>query len=195
MLTNDNGILTQAQKAKEETEKTSEKEGIQLAVMAASMADNGYAESLDEVTFRNELENQSGNEEVDVQQNKDGSFIVTVNNRRYYVNDDKTVIDNDNIVEISSEEELETFRDNVNSGNSYEGKVVLLTNDIILDSNVEWDSIGIYQQNSTNPDDEENKPFKGIFDGCFHTISGMNTNASLNDRGLFGLIKGATVKM
>lgn len=194
MLTNDNGILTQAQKAKEETEKTSEKEGIQLAVMAASMADNGYAESLDEETFRNELENQSGNEEVDVQQNKDGSFIVTVNNRRYYVNDDKTVIDNDNIVEISSEEELETFRDNVNSGNSYEGKVVLLTNDIILDSNVEWDSIGIYQQNSTNPDDEENKPFKGIFDGCFHTISGMNTNASLNDRGLFGLIKGATVK-
>ena len=194
MLSNDNGILTQAQNAKEETEKTSEKEKIELAMTATSIDNGGYTESLDEGNFRNELKNQFGNEEVKVQRNKDGSFIVTINNRRYYVNDDKTVIDNDNIVEISTKEELETFRDNVNSGNSYEGKVVLLTVDIILDSNVEWEPIGIYEQNSTNPNDEENKPFKGIFDGCFHTVSGMNTNINLKNRGLFGFIKEATVK-
>lgn len=193
MLTGDNGILTQAQNAKEQTGKTSELEGVQLAVMSASMKNNGYAEVLDTDSFKQELQNQFGNEEVNVTPNKDGSFIVTINNRRYYVNDDKTVIDNENIVEISTKEELEDFRDDVNSGNTYDGKVVLLTNDITLSG--EWEPIGIYQQNSTNPNDEENIPFKGIFDGGFHTISGMNTNASLNDRGLFGLIKGATVKM
>ena len=37
MLSNDNGILTQAQNAKEETEKTSEKEKIELAMTATSI--------------------------------------------------------------------------------------------------------------------------------------------------------------
>ena len=192
MLTDDNGILTQAQNAKEQTGKTSELEGVQLAVMSASMKNNGYAEVLDTDSFKQELQNQFGNEEVNVTPNKDGSFIVTINNRRYYVNDDKTVIDNENIVEISTKEELEDFRDDVNSGNTYDGKVVLLTNDITLSG--EWEPIGIYQQNSTNPNDEENIPFKGIFDGGFHTISGMNTNEGLKNRGLFGFIKESTVK-
>ena len=90
--------------------------------------------------------------------------------------------------------ELKAFRDDVNSGNTYEGWYVYLTNDITLDVNEEWEPIGIYQEDSTNPDDETNIPFEGIFDGRFNTVSGIYTNSSLKNRGLFGFIKESTIK-
>ena len=51
MLTGDNGILTQAQNAKEKTEKASELEGIQLAVIGSKTKNNGYLDILDEKSF------------------------------------------------------------------------------------------------------------------------------------------------
>ena len=52
MLTGDNGILTQARNAKEETEKASELEGIQLAVIGSETKDNEYLDILDEESFK-----------------------------------------------------------------------------------------------------------------------------------------------
>ena len=52
MLTGDNGILTQARNAKEKTEKASELEGIQLAVIGSETKDNGYLDVLDEKSLK-----------------------------------------------------------------------------------------------------------------------------------------------
>ena len=149
----------------------------------------GYVDILDEKSFKNELKNQFKDQELDIVVNGDGSFIITVKdtNRKYYVNDDKTVINSDNIIEINNEEELKAFRDDVNNGNSYEGKAVLLTNDIDLQGE-EWEPIGYYDQTTDekNPDTEINKPFKGIFDGGNYEINGLKITSTKNGQGLFG---------
>ncbi len=94
----------------------------------------------------------------------------------------------DKYVAISNLEMLKAFRDDVNAGNSYAGKIVILTNDIDL-GNEEWTPIGT-----------SSKPFSGSFDGQGHTISNLYINkevgniASSNRQGLFGTIvpSGAT---
>ena len=197
MLTGQNGILTQATNAKERTDKATEEEKIQMAVLGSSIVDNGYAEVLDTDSFKQELANQFGSQELDVIANGDGSFIITVEDtqRKYYVNDDKTVINSDNIIEISTAEELATFRDEVNNGNSYEGKAVLLTDDNITLSG-EWEPIGYYDQatDEKNPDTTTNKPFKGIFDGGNCTINGINITTNKSYQGLFSFVVDGTIR-
>ena len=196
MLTGENGILTQATNAREKTTKAEEEEKIKMAVMGSSVNNNGYVDILDETSFKNELTNQFGSQELDVMANRDGSFIITIEDtqRKYYVNDDKTVINSDNIIEISTAEELANFRDDVNSGNSYEGKVILLTSDIILDLDIEWKPIGYYPNENSSPDAESNSPFKGIFDGCGNEINNIYINNSNKVQGFFGLVSSGTIK-
>lgn len=71
-------------------------------------------------------------------------------------------------VEISTLAELEAFRDNVNAGNSYEGKTVKLTADIDMsekygEGKESWTPIGSF-------DWENPMPFSGTFDGGGHKI-------------------------
>ena len=183
MLTGNNGILTQAKNAKEQTEKASEMEGIQLAVMSASMKNNGYTEVIDTDSFKQELQNQFGNEKINVDAKGDGSFLVTVNDRKYYINDDKTVISSDNILEINDIKGLKAFRDSVNKGKTYEGWYIYLADDITLDINEKWEPIG----------NRECK-FKGIFDGNKFEINGIYINSSEKDQGLFGYTENGTIK-
>ena len=197
MLTGENGILTQATNAKEKTDKATEEEKIQMSVMGSSVDNNGYVDLLDEISFKQELANQFGSQSLDVVVNGDGSFIITVEDtqRKYYVNDDKTVINSDNIIEISTAEELASFRDDVNSGNTYEGKAVLLTSDITLSSN--WTPIGFMDPNTDNknPETGDNKPFKGIFDGGNHTINNLNISSTENKyNGLFSFVVDGTIR-
>lgn len=188
-LTGDNGILTRAQEAKNKTEETTDIEKISLAITEAQISDNGYQE-IDEANFKEALENQFEGKNVQLINNKDESFRINLDNgsKMYYVESNGQIISNENIVKISTAEDLKAFRDDVNSGNTYEGCYVYLANDIVLNTDEEWETIGIYQSTSTNPDDEINRSFKGIFDGGFNTISGIY------GKGLFGLIKEATVK-
>ena len=155
--------------------------------MASSIENNGYAEILNAESFEKELKNIFGNQELNVTSNVDGSFLITIDDRKYYVNDDKTLINNDNIIEIGTVEELKAFRDDVNSGNSYEGKVVLLTSNINL-SGEEWEPIGLYPMENSTPSDETNKPFKGIFNGNGNEIDGISINSTDKVQGLFGLV-------
>ncbi len=197
MLTGENGILTQATNAKEKTTKAEEEEKIKMAITGSSIDNNGYVEILDEKSFKQELANQFGSQKLDVVPNGDGSFIITVEDtqRKYYVNDDKTVIDSDNIVEIGTEEELVDFREDVNAGNSYEGKAVLLTADITLSG--DWTPIGFMAPNTDNknPETQNNKPFKGIFDGGNHTIKNLNINSTDNKyNGLFSFVVDGTIR-
>ena len=161
--------------------------------LAASYIDNVYGVEISKESLENSLKGQFG-DKASVDDNGDGSFLITIGESQYYLGEDGKIIGNENMIKISSVEDLKAFRDNVNSGNSYEGKYVYLANNITLDSSEQWEPIGVYQQDSTNPDDETNIPFKGIFDGCFNTISGIYTNSSLKNRGLFGFINEATIK-
>ena len=82
---------------------------------------------------------------------------------------------------IETSADLRALAEKVNSGDSYGGKVIILSNDIDLGGSAnQWTPIGT-----------EAKPFSGTFDGNGHTISGLYINAASNDmQGLFGYVSG-----
>jgi hypothetical protein len=67
-------------------------------------------------------------------------------------------------IEISNLEELKNFRDEVNNGETFRGKIVKLTNNIDL-ANEEWTPIGKNRYNS----------FKGTFDGQNYIIKNLTS--------------------
>ncbi len=89
----------------------------------------------------------------------------------------------EDMMEIGSLAELETFRDKVNGGEEYRGVTVLLTADIDLGGSEDnqWTPIGTW-----------NALFLGTFDGKGHTVSGLYINKPYNGDyiGLFGYTKG-----
>ena len=96
--------------------------------------------------------------------------------------------ENDNVVEIANAAQLLVFAQNVNNGNSYAGKTVVLTKDIDLSNNV-WTPIGISSA----------KAFAGTFDGQGHTIRNLQLKASTTGSkygaGFFGnLLNKTTIK-
>lgn len=135
------------------------------------------------------------NKDFSITDNGNGSFLVNMNNtqRMYYIDETGEVIDQSKMLKISTADELKAFRDDVNSGNTYEGWYVYLANDLTLDISEEWKPIGYYPMESTEPTDEDNKPFKGIFDGGNHTIEGLNINTTDKAQGLFGLVNGGSI--
>lgn len=97
------------------------------------------------------------------------------------------------MLKISTADELKTFRDDVNSGNTYENWYVYLANDITLDINELWVPIGLYLNENSSPDNESNIPFSGIFDGKNHSVDGIYINTTNKVQGLFGLIDSGKV--
>ena len=101
-------------------------------------------------------------------------------------------------LEIGSKAELIEFANRVNSGDNFEGKLVVLTADIDLE-NMAWTPIG-YDSYGTAPADAVS--FNGTFDGQGHTISNLTdegyvpsivTNGEYGF-GLFGYAYGASFK-
>ena len=99
---------------------------------------------------------------------------------------------------IGSESTLKFFRDQVNGGEAYSGTYFILTDNITLTE--DWTPIG-----KSYRGEENGKYFAGTFDGNSKTISGLtlsenNTSAVAVDGageyvfGLFGVVKGATIK-
>lgn len=87
--------------------------------------------------------------------------------------------------EITSLEDLQAFRDAVNSGSLYKNsnnKMVILTTDIDLSSIDNWVPIGTDSHN-----------FDGVFDGGGHIIKNLKVNQSSNYQGLFGYAYDATI--
>ena len=83
-LSGDNGILTQASRAKEKTEETQEKEGVELAVTTARIGENGY-QDLKQINLQKEIDNQFGNGKAIVTDNNDGTFTVSfIDSKRDY---------------------------------------------------------------------------------------------------------------
>lgn len=84
---------------------------------------------------------------------------------------------------ISSVQEFKEFAEEVNEGNSYEGKIVRLTEDLDFSGSV---------NNFTTPIGSVlDRPFSGIFDGGNHVIRGIsfiNKNEKILSVGLFGTV-------
>ena len=166
-------------------------------ILASSFIDNVGGKQISKEDLEKSLKNQFG-DKASVEDNEDGSFLVTIDENQYYLGEDGEVIDSTNMVKISTVDELKEFRDNVNNGNSYEGKYVYLTDDITLNSSEEWEPIGYYSQDTESIrkvlENEKNKPFSGIFDGHGHTINNMHINTSNIVQGLFGLVINGEIK-
>ena len=197
-LTGDNGLFKRAQQARQETEEAQDMEKIRLAVLEAQIGDNGYQE-IDATTFQEALNSQFEGRDLQVTDNKDGSFTVNLDNmsKMYYVDSNGEIINNENMLAIGTADELKAFRDDVNSGNSYEGKYVYLTDNITLDIDEEWEPIGYYDQateDSKKPDTDSNRPFRGVFDGKGFTIDNVYINTSNNVQGIFGLVIDGEIK-
>lgn len=85
----------------------------------------------------------------------------------------------DGVYEISNVSQLVWFANQVNSGNSFKGKTVKLTNDIDL-NNEPWTPIG---------DVNTKNHFSGTFDGNNMTISNLNVKVEDGAAGLFGSVQ------
>lgn len=95
-------------------------------------------------------------------------------------------------MDIYTEADLEKFRDNVNSGRTYEGRTINIMDDINLSSicgteKGSWIPIGDYATNTKNV-------FKGTLEGNNKTITGLYVNTNKNYQGLFGRIENAEIK-
>lgn len=178
----DNGLFKRAQNAVDTYEGVSEREEIEMA-LASSFIDSVSGRQISKEELEESLKNQFGNK-ASVEDNGDGSFFVTINENQYYIEDGKIA----DSIKISTASELKSFREEVNNGNTYEGKYVYLTNDIKLDSSEEWKPIGYYSNKSTSPLDETNQPFKGIFNGNGYEIDGIYINTTDKAQGLFGIV-------
>ena len=191
-----NGIISKTKEAKNKTEQAEDIEKIRLAIFEAQIGENGY-QKLDATNFQEALNKQFEGGNLELIDNGDGSFIINLDNisKKYYADSTGQIICNENMVAIGTAEELKAFRNDVNNGNTYEGKYVYLKDNITLDISEEWTPIGLYPINSTGPTDEErNKPFKGTFDGNNYTINGIYINTNNKGQGLFGIVYGGNIK-
>ncbi len=94
------------------------------------------------------------------------------------------------VVEISTVDQLKAFRDAVNSGNTYAGKTVKLTADLDLSGESNWTPIG-------NLVAYPSQSFNGTFDGDGHSISNVTVNDNTPNHavaGLFGSVVNGTIK-
>lgn len=101
-----------------------------------------------------------------------------------------TVDENGNVA-IYTEDGLFWFAEQVNSGEAFSGKTVTLENNIALTK--AWTPIGYRKKDGFTGE----KPFKGIFNGNNHVISGfeLTDNSPYNDGiGFFGKAYVATIK-
>ena len=195
LVLGENGLIKRATSARDETAEAQEKEGIELAISSAKLANNTY-QNLNQQNLQEALNNQFGNGKAFSQDNGDGSYTIKFygSDRLYYIESSEKIIENKDTVKISTVNELKAFRDQVNSGNTFAEKYVYLTNDITLDIDEEWEPIGVYLDSNTSISDETNSPFCGIFDGNGYAINNLKITSSEKGKGFFGLVKNATIK-
>jgi len=118
--------------------------------------------------------------EKEIEENGLVSVLVKDKEEKYQIGSIK-VSEITEDMEIWTKEDLELFRDRVNSGRTYEKRTVRVMADIDLKGNEinQWIPISV---------------FKGTFDGQEHSISKIYINVDKNNQGLFEKIVNATVK-
>ena len=131
-----------------------------------------------------EVENLPTKNTVVVEKDDEGNDTITVVPAgAENPTEDEGIYISGNIYYITSLTGLKNFAANVNGGNAYKGKTVVLGADIDL-KNEEWTPIG----NSTTS-------FQGTFDGNGKTISNLNVNMpGKSNVGFFGMTTDGTIK-
>ena len=189
--------------------KGEESQKIKIASTVEVTSDYTKANIKLEITSENELNTVKVNEEdVTIPEKADGKYIIekeVMENGNYTVyaktsNEEykNEIVKVENISEdtdISTVEELEAFRDRVNSGATYAGRTIRLKNDLDL-KDIEWIPIGNYWAS-----DKDKLTFNGIFDGENHTINNMTINIAKKQEnnncyatGFIGYLENGTLK-
>ena len=103
---------------------------------------------------------------------------------------DYTADDDGYVTVVKTAKGLAYFAKEVNDGKDYSGKTVTLNANLDLNASL-WEPVGLVYPCACDND----RPFKGTFDGQGHTISNLRSFLPHAAMGLFGLIgEGGTVK-
>lgn len=180
-----NGLFENAKIAKQKQSEQESREKLELALA------NARIEKETNTSFNDEyLDNMLKEQNIIVNGNS-----VIVDDYNFLIDREQLKIIEKTQITIGSIEDLITFRDNVNKGLTYEGKTIILTQDLDLSSvchqvdgktenDISWTPIGT----STNH-------FKGTFDGNNKCISNLYINSDSQDSyALFGYIDNAIIK-
>ena len=207
-LTGQNGILKRAIEAKNTTEVASEKEGIQMAVTTSQMASANYT-SIKKDGLQSELNSYFGKEKTTLEDNKDGSYTVTMNNskRKYTIEDDGSIIEGvydkwngtdskeptektSNEIHIYTVAELKWIADKVNNdGNTFDGYTIYLENNLDFgarETSETWENTENEALKWTAIGKQKDIPLKATFEGNNHIIKGVYINDETNFNGIFG---------
>mgnify|MGYP004592476715 FL=1 len=206
MLTGSNGILTQANKAKEVTEISGEKEGMETAVLSIKVTNSDITED----NLKTALDNQFGANKTTIEDNKDGSYTVKMNNeskREYTVEDDGSLLEGtyskwdgtssteptnktSNEIHIYTAPELKWLADQVNNeGNTFEGYTIYLENNLDLGGRAEngnWETTANESLKWTAIGKTEANTLKATFEGNKHIIKDVYVNSTDDYNGIFG---------
>ena len=208
MLTGQNGILKRANEAKNTTEVASEKEGIQMAVTTSQMSSANYT-SIKKDGLQSELNSYFGKKKTTLEDNKDGSYTVTMNNskRKYTIEDDGSIIEGvydkwngtdskeptektSNEIHIYTVAELKWIADKVNNeGNTFEGYTIYLENNLDFgarETSGNWVNTENEALKWTAIGKQKDIPLKATFEGNNHIIKGVYINDETNFNGIFG---------
>ena len=208
MLTGQNGILKRATEAKNTTEVASEKEGIQMAVTTSQMSSANYT-SIKKDGLQSELNSYFGKEKTTLDDNKDGSYTVTMNNskRKYTIEDDGSIIEGvydkwngtdskeptektSNEIHIYTVAELKWIADKANNeGNTFEGYTIYLENNLDFgarETSGTWENTENEALKWTAIGKQKDIPLKATFEGNNHIIKGVYINDETNFNGIFG---------
>ena len=190
MLTGQNGILTQAQNAKNKTEEAEREEKEKLGDMEDIIDEYATGIKIEQVIDENPgvLEGTGTDDEpYTINSIEDLIFFS------YDVNDGNTYAGQTVKLALSldfnsNKSYVEPLRANYGEyGYNGELKTLLTTGE-------GFKPIGAYLNSNTSINDETNTPFMGTFDGDGHEIDGIRIVSEEKGKGLFGLVKGANIK-
>lgn len=163
-------------------------------VKSTIKAEIEYSKKLEYVQIAGEkkeelIKGQDGKYTVEKDVTKNGIYSVYVKDTegKYNIKNIKVEEITEDI-SIKTAEELAQFRDNVNSGRTYEGRTVSLGADIDL-SSVCGEEIG-----SWKPIGNETNKFKGSFYGSHYKVENLYINTTSDYQGLFGYVENANIE-
>lgn len=153
---------------------------ILLIVESNTKLEKVVIENPDGTTFEMQKEEINLGKDTIVELDEEYKVIITTKDGKEEV---RKIVEKSE-EQIGTADALSKFRDKVNSGLTYEGKTIKLENDIDLSSvcgaNVNGEEI------SWEPIGNTETPFKGTFDGNYHTIDHLYINTDKLNPGLFG---------
>lgn len=181
----ENGIFDKAKTSANEYAEKSAKEKLEIKLSSLIIDKQTDSEYNENEYLTNKLKDEGF---------KVNGNVVTVDGYQFQIDREVPKIvsalgKEDNIVALSGASDFKAFIERVNAGESFEGKIVILSADIDLSSFCS-ESLG-----SFTPIGSLDTPFEGIFDGKNHTIKNLYINSEGKDNeALFGFVKNGEVR-